>query len=177
MKRNRSLCYSVAASLDGFIAGPQGEYDWIPMDPDIDFGALVGHFDTILMGRGTWEVVAARDGGGGGPFGLKSYVVSRTLRPADHPGVEIISGDLEHAVKQLKSAPGKDIWLFGGAALCGSLLEAGLVDVVEVAVIPVILAGGIPLVSAGFRARKLALEEHRIYPKTGIALLNYRVVR
>ena len=80
-------------------------------------------------------------------------------------------------MKKLKSAPGKDIWLYGGGVLCGSMFEAGLVDAVEVAVIPVILGGGIPLVSAPYRHRKLVLEEQRIYPKSGIAMLSYRVER
>ncbi len=177
MERQRSLCYSVAASLDGFVAGPQGEDDWIPMDPEIDFGELFGRFDTVLMGRRSWERVIERGESASGPFGMKTFVASATLKPAEHPAVEILARDLEKTVQAWKRAPGKDIWLFGGGALCASLLEAGLIDAMEVAIVPVILGRGIPLVDAGFRRRKLALEKHRIYPKSGIALLSYRVER
>ena len=85
----RRIRYSVAASLDGYIAGPQGEYDWIIMDPDIDFSALVEEFDTVVMGRRSYEVVAG--GGNGGYPGLKTIVVSRTLRQRDYPDVTILA--------------------------------------------------------------------------------------
>jgi len=57
----RRVRYGVAASLDGYIAGPKGEYDWIPMDPDVDFGALMARFDTFLVGRRTYEVMLEHD--------------------------------------------------------------------------------------------------------------------
>ena len=56
----RRLRYQVAMSLDGFIAGPNGEYDWIVMDPSIDFRALYGEFDTAVMGRKTYEAPPGR---------------------------------------------------------------------------------------------------------------------
>src|SRR5438128_12627062 len=96
----RRVRYSVAMSLDGYIAGPKGGYDWIVMDPDIDFGALFKDFDTVLMGR---------------------------------------------KVTELEQKKGKDIWLFGGGELFRSLLGLGLVDAVEVAIVPVLLGGGVPM--------------------------------
>ena len=177
MDKHRSLCYSVAASLDGFVAGPQGEDDWIPMDPDIDFGELFGRFDTVLMGRRSWERVIERGEAASGPFGMKTYVASATLKAVEHPAVEILSSDLEQTVRAWKRAPGKDIWLYGGGSLFGSLLAEGLVDSVEVAIVPVLLGRGIPLVDAPFQRRKLALEKHRIYSKSGIALISYSVER
>src|SRR5882724_1046907 len=140
----RRIRYSVAMSLDGYIAGPNGESDWILMDPEIDFGALMNSFDTILMGRRTFE--AAQSGGGGGSMqGMKAIVVSRTLRQEDYPDITIIGEDLEASLARLRGEPGKDIWLFGGASLFRSLLDLRLVDAVEVAVLPVLLGGGIPL--------------------------------
>ena len=53
----RPICYHVAMSLDGYIAGPNGEFDWIVNDPDVDFVALFAQFDTLLMGRRTFELL------------------------------------------------------------------------------------------------------------------------
>jgi dihydrofolate reductase len=168
----RRICYAVAASLDGFIAGPNGEADWITTDPEIDFGALFARFDTVLMGRRTFE--KARELGGGPEMpGVTGVVASRTLRPEDCPGVTVIGEGLEDHVRRLRAGPGKDIWLFGGGELFRSLLDARLVDAVEVGVMPVLLGGGVPLLSAGGRAR-LRLTGSRVY-KTGIVALEYAV--
>lgn len=80
----RKVRYSVAMSLDGFIAGPGGEYDWLPTDLDFDWSEFMGRFDTVVMGRGTWDVVAAQGGASGG---MRTYVISRTLDPAAHGDV------------------------------------------------------------------------------------------
>jgi len=167
----RRVRYSVAMSLDGYVAGPKGESDWILMDPDIDFGALISSFDTILMGRKTYE--AARQQGGGPEMpGIRSYVLSRTLRQPDCPGVTV-SDDAGNTVAKLKAAPGKDIWLFGGGSLFRSLLGMGLVDTVEVAIIPVLLGRGVPLLPDTADGAKLKLTGHRVYEKTGTVALEY----
>jgi dihydrofolate reductase len=132
-------------SLDGYIAGPNGEADWIIMDPEIDFRALFEQFDTFLLGRLTFE---AMGGAGGGQSGAQTIVFSRTLRQQDYPNVTIVSDNPDQVVADLRSKPGKDIWLFGGGRLFRSLLEARLVDAVEVSVIPVLLGEGIPLLPA-----------------------------
>jgi dihydrofolate reductase len=168
----RRIRYSVAASLDGYIAGPKGEADWIIMDPDIDFGALYKQFDTVLVGRRTFEVMA-RARRAEVP-GMKIYVFSRTLRPSDHPGVTIVAEKPEQVVADLRAEPGKDIWLFGGGLLFRSLAEAGCVDRVEVAVMPVLLGGGIPLLPPLANRVKLKLTAHKKY-KTGIVALEYAV--
>ena len=170
----RRVRYSVAASLDGYIAGPKGEYDWIVMDPDIDFGALMGRYDTFLVGRRTYETMLAQ-GEAGRPPGIELVVFSRTLKPADHPGVRIVSGDAGEAVRELKERPGKEIALYGGGELFRSLLDQGVVDTVEVAVIPVLLGGGIPLLPSPSPRATLKLTSHRLYAKTGTMLLEYDV--
>lgn len=167
----RRVRYSVAMSLDGYIAGPKGESDWIVMDPDIDFGALFREFDTLVMGRKTYEAVR-RQGGGAAMPGVSAYVFSNTLRQADCPGVTVSSNPKE-TLDALKAKQGKDIWLFGGGALFRSLLELGLVDTVEVAIIPVLLGGGVPLLPVPARSAKLRLIEHRLYAKTGTLTLVY----
>ena len=168
----RRVRYSVAASLDGYIAGLKGEFDWIIMDSDIDFGALFARFDTALIGARSYEAMLAQGEAGELP-GLDLYVFSRTLRQEDHPKVTMVSEKAEEVVAELRQKPGKDIWLFGGGELFRGLLAAGLVDGVEVAVIPVLLGEGIPLLRPPAEQAKLKLERHRVYEKSGIVLLEY----
>jgi dihydrofolate reductase len=169
----RRLRYQVAVSLDGFIAGKDGDYDWIIMDPAIDFATLFAEFDTAVMGRKTYEVVT-RDGHMGMMSGLQSVVFSHTLPPIQQPGLRIVADDPAEVVRQLKTQPGKDIWLYGGGELFRTLLAAGLVDTVELAVIPVLLGEGVPLMPPGQRA-VLELCDHKVLPDSGIVILAYRV--
>jgi dihydrofolate reductase len=170
---SRRLRYQVAMSLDGFIAGPNGEHDWIVMDPAIDFAALFKEFDTAVMGRKTYEVLVTQGGHGELP-GLEVVVFSRTLHPATHPGVRIVNDDPREVVAALKAKPGRDIWLYGGGDLFRSLLDAGLVDTVEVAVVPVLLGGGVPLLPPG-AATKLTLADQKTLSASGIVALSYSI--
>ena len=171
----RQVRYGVAMSLDGYIAGPNGEADWIVMDPDIDFGAVFSRFDTLLIGRKTFAAMQAMGGGAGMAPDVRSVVVSHTMRQVDYPDVTVVN-DAEPFVAELKTKPGKDIWLWGGGELFHSLLGAGLVDGVDVAVIPVLLGGGIPLLPTPAPRTTLALRNQRVYEKSGIVALEYDVV-
>lgn len=170
----RRVCYSVASSLDGCIAGLHDEFDWIEVDPEIDFGSLFRRFDTVLMGRRSYE--AARRQGGGVLPGLTAYVFSHTLRQEDCVDAKL-ARDPGETVRALKNQPGKDIWLFGGGSLFNSLLDAGLVDEVQVAIVPVLLGGGRPLLESPAGRAPLRLRKHTLYSKTGTVLLDYDVVR
>jgi dihydrofolate reductase len=161
-------------SLDGFIAGPKGEIDWIVMDPDIDFGALFDGFDTMLLGRKTYDTTRQQVGGGTMP-GMKAYVFSRTLCQTDCPDVTV-SATLQETVTALRAGSGKDIWLFGGGSLFRSLIDLKLVDTVEVAIIPVLLGSGLPLLPPPTQGATLRLNKHRVYEKTGTTTLAYAVV-
>ena len=162
-------------SLDGYVAGPKGEADWIIMDPEIDFRALFAQFDTMLLGRVTYEAAQKPSGSGGGMPGMKTYVFSKTLDPKDHRKVTIVNERQNEILKELKEKPGKDIWLMGGGGLFGSLLELGMVDTVEVAVIPVVLGAGIPLLPPPGKKTKLKLTNTKVYKKSGIVSLEYSV--
>jgi dihydrofolate reductase len=168
----KRLRYQVAVSLDGFIADPHGGYDWIVADPTIDFGALFKEFDTAVMGRKTYDIVKAQGGNGAMP-GLDVVVFSRTLPSTSSPGVRVVSDDPRKVVADIKAGSGRDVWLFGGGELFRYLLDGGLVDTVEVAVMPVLLGEGIPLLPAGARAR-LVLSDLKKLP-SGIVVLAYSV--
>jgi dihydrofolate reductase len=171
----RLVWFGGAMSLDGYIAGPRGESDWILMDPDIDFAAMQNRFDTFLIGRKTFEAMGKVAGGRSTP-GVRSIVLSRTLKASDYPRVTV-RPDAERVVAELRDTPGRDIAIFGGGELFRSLLAAGLVDRIEVAVIPVLLGGGIPLLPPPADRAVLALRSHRVYDKTGTVALQYDVVR
>ncbi|HEY8551231.1 MAG TPA: dihydrofolate reductase family protein [Vicinamibacterales bacterium] len=171
----RQLRYSVAASLDGYIAGPDGEYDWIVVDPDIDFAAMYAGFGGLVMGRKSYEVFQAT-GGAVGPS-LPTYVYSRTLPEGERDGVTFARDAVSH-VRSLKvTGDGKPLWLWGGGELFRQLAEARLVDSVEVAIIPVIIGGGLPLMATPGPKIPLRLKSHRLFAKTGTLILDYDVVQ
>ena len=172
----RRVRYSVAATLDGFIADPDGGYDWIIMDESIDFAKMFEEFDTFVMGRKTWEVTAPTDFAP--MFGGKEVIVfSRTLQAPPRPGVTIVNTSPVDTVRALKQKPGKDIWLFGGGSMFRTLVDAGLVDTVEVAIMPVLLSQGIPLLPAGARITGMKLESCEKLAKSGIVMLSYSIPR
>ena len=172
----RLVRFGGAMSLDGYIAGPTGEYDWIVMDPEIDFAAMTSQFDTFLIGRKTFDAMKRMGNEAKSTRGITNIVLSRTLRPEDYPRVRIES-DAARVVTELRPLPGKDIAIFGGGELFRSLLADGLVDRVEVSLIPVLLGGGIPLLPPPAGRARLKLRGQKVYQKTGIVGLEYDILR
>jgi dihydrofolate reductase len=174
----RKIRYAVAISLDGYIAGPNAEYDWIGVDAEVDFAGFWSQFDTLMMGRKTYDLaVQVRGKAAFTAFtGVTSIVFSRTLKQPDHPHVSVVPELNADWVRDVKARSGKDIWLFGGGNLCRSFLDAGLVDSVEVAIVPVLLGAGIPLLSPPYRPTQLRLLSHRLYRSGRISLV-YEIQR
>ena len=170
----RRLTYRVATSLDGYLAGPRGETDWIVRDASVDFGAVFEQFDTVLLGRRTYELTQ-QPGAPAWPIDWRLYVFSRTLSPAEHQGVTVVNGDVESTVAGLRAESGRDIWLFGGGNLFASLVALHLVDRIELAVMPVMLGQGIPW--AGTMALRSHLRlNHSSASPMGIVNLRYDVL-
>jgi len=172
----RLVRFGGAMSLDGYIAGPNGEYDWILMDPDIDFAGLQSQFDTFLIGRKTFEAMVKMGSDGRATPGVQNIVLSRTLKASDYPHVTVKS-DAVREVAGLRAKPGRDIAIFGGGELFRSLLAAGLVDRIEMSIIPVLLGGGIPLLPPPAGRAVLRLRKQRVYEKTGTLAVEYDIVR
>jgi dihydrofolate reductase len=168
----RRFSYRVAMSVDGFIAGPEGEIDWITIDPAIDFAAIWAQYDTLIMGRKSYEIAKARRASLSG-LGQRWFVASTTLKREDNPGVTILASNVAQTVAEMKQQGGKDMWLSGGGVLFRSMLDAGLVDSVDVTVIPVMLGSGVPLMPAG-RRQVLHLESSKALA-SGILMQSYAI--
>ena len=110
----RLVRYNVAASLDGYVAGPHRSFDWIPDDPTVDFAGIFAKVDTVLLGRKSYEV-ALDMGASAWPLETRVFVFSSTLRPENHPDVTVVADHAVERVQALREEPGDgEIWLFGG---------------------------------------------------------------
>jgi dihydrofolate reductase len=178
----RKVKYGVGASLDGYIAAPDGSVDFLhramrhAKGEDFGMGEFFKSIDTVLMGRKTYEIALKMGMGGSGYPKMKNYVFSRTLPAGERDGVEYVSGDPAELMARLKSQPGKDIWLCGGGELASEFLKAGALDEVILGIAPVLLGAGRLTFPPGFAETEVALVECKQY-KGGVVGLTYRVLK
>lgn len=167
----RKVILNLAVSLDGYIEGPNGEYDWCFTDQDYGMSDFFGSVDAIFLGRKSYELLISADEHA---FpGLKKYVFSDTLPPVQHDDIEMVpKADFETTVKELVSREGGNIWLFGGAGLISSFLNAGLISDYILSVHPVILGGGKPLFQQLNQRTELMHTDTITYPG-GLVQLKY----
>jgi len=171
----RKIILGLAVSLDGFIEGPNGEYDWCFTDQDYGMSDFFKRIDSLFMGRKSYELALSMgDTAMPGFPKLKEYVFSNTLQKVKK-GVILIKGDITGQVKEIKNEPGKDIWLFGGASLTASLMNLGLVDELGLAVHPILLGSGKYLFSQIDHRIHLNLVDTKTY-SSGLVSLTYSVV-
>ena len=167
----RKIIAGFACSVDGYIEGPNKEYDWILIDKEIDFSEQMKRFDSFLFGRNTYE--AARAFGAPPTPGITNYVFSRSLESVDK-NFNLVKGNTERVLTNMKQQEGKDIALFGGANLLASVLDLQLVDELEISFIPVLLGKGKPIVDVLKQKLWLELIHHRSY-SNGTIKVNYKV--
>ncbi len=171
----RKVIFGGANSLDNYFARKDDTVDWLMWSDEVtEFLAdYWKRFDTIVMGRRTYEVSLQMGGGGSYP-GVKSYVFSKTLKTAPAAGVEVISEDVAEFVRKLKTQEGKDICLMGGGLLARSLFQADLIDEVGFNIHPVLLGSGIPIFHEVDHQIDLELLDCKTL-KNGCVLVTYRV--
>ncbi|MFE6050397.1 dihydrofolate reductase family protein [Kitasatospora sp. NPDC056446] len=186
----RKLSYFVGASIDGFIAAPDGGFEFFHPYVTEDFAPVVfgeypetlptfgraafgladapnKHFDTVLMGRRTYEPGLAA--GLTNPYAhLRQIVFSRTLGTSPDPAVEVTAEDPLDVVRRLKQEEGLGIWLCGGADLAGRLLPE--IDELVIKQYPVVLGAGIPLFSADFAPLAFTLTDSRVFERGNVVL-------
>ncbi|BBH67659.1 deaminase [Actinoplanes sp. OR16] len=188
----RKLVYFVAGTIDGFIAAPDGSWEWMGVTEDVvrfmvesypetvptqargPLGVPDGpnpRFDTVVMGRRTYDPALAE--GITSPYAhLRQIVFSRTLAPASD--VEIVDGDPLDFVTKLKQEEGQDIWLAGGGEFAGQLLP--LVDELVIKLNPILAGDGVPLAKAAFDPHRFTLIGTKPLP-SGVVVLHYVVHR
>lgn len=167
----RKIILNLTMSLDGYIEGPQGEYDWCFTDQDYGMTEFLQRTDAIFFGRRSYDLIQVTDPDS---FADKTrYVFSNKLKNVA-PGWILVQGDIPARVKEIRSQAGGDIWLFGGADLLDSFLQAGWVDEMMLAVHPLLLGGGTLLFQALPERIPLRLLEAKTY-STGLVQLIYEV--
>lgn len=184
MKTERKIIVYIAASADGYIARPDGDVEWLNRRPQtVDYGMKEFYptIDTILWGRKTYDWLLnyyKQRGKTKGLFDTKvaNYVFSRKPPRRVAPGVEFVSQPVKAFARRLRAAPGKQIWMMGGAGLIASFLDAGEIDEFDIHVIPVFIGKGIPLVAPRHRDIPLRLRSAKKYPD-GVVRLRYEVAR
>ncbi|SDY49566.1 Dihydrofolate reductase [Micromonospora pattaloongensis] len=183
----RKLVYYVGTSLDGIIAGPSGETDFYPVTDEflafltaeypetlpthvrtqLGIDAPNRRFDTVVMGRGTYQ--PALDIDITSPYRhLRQYVVSRTIPQIDDPQVELVTNDPVDLVHRLKKEDGLDIWLCGGGKLAGTLLPE--IDELVVKLYPIVTGVGVRIVDGAFNPNRFTLTDRRFFDDGPVVL-------
>lgn len=169
----RKVVLFIASSLDGYIARPSGDIDWLFTDQDYGYSEFFASVDTVLMGRKTYEQVLTF---GEYPYqGVKSYIFTKNphFRPDDN--VELVKEDAKNFVDDLRQADGKNIWLVGGSQLTHEFMNRNLVDELILSIHPTILGEGIPLFVNPTSPQSLNLVKCQSY-NSGLVQLSYDVV-
>ncbi|MFD9795446.1 dihydrofolate reductase family protein [Streptomyces sp. NPDC059070] len=186
----RKLSYYIALTIDGFIAGPDGSFDFYPVSEEFAgfmarempdalptaarqaLGAAdapLGRYDTVLMGRASYEP-GLRHGITSPYAHLRQIVFSRSLAESPDPAVEIVSGDPVPFVRELKKEAGADIYLCGGADLAGQLVDE--IDELVIKSYPIVAGAGIPLFRAEFSPRSFVPTDSRTF-ENGTVVTTY----
>jgi dihydrofolate reductase len=171
LNKLRKVILGLAVSLDGFIEGQNGEYDWCFTDQDYGMSEFMSRIDAVFVGRKTYEMSLGMEADPSGMAKMEEYIFSKTLDKVKE-GAILLNGDLKTEVERIKKKDRKDIWLFGGAELTRSLMNLKLVDEIHLSVHPILLGGGKPLFRDITDRIYLKLIDTKTY-STGLVSMKY----
>ena len=171
----RKVILGLAITLDGYIEGPNGEYDWCFTDQDYGLNDFFKRIDALFIGRKSYEMAQQYAENNTGELvpgmpPVTEYVFSNTLKSVKQ-GAVLLSGDIVTEAQKIKEQPGKDIWLFGGASLTQSLMQAGLIDELWMSVHPLLLGSGKRLFEEQDHRTHLTMLESKTYDSGLISIL------
>jgi dihydrofolate reductase len=175
----KKIALYIATSIDGKIAKQDGNVDWLndlPNPDKLDYGYddFYKSIDTTVMGHNTYKMIAGFDI----PFPYPdkdNYVVTRKTTLTSNKDITYLSDDLKSFVHQLKSKPGKNIWLIGGAQLNALMMQLGLIDEIRLFIMPLVLGSGIPMFTDPSLLTNFNLQHSETY-STGAVELRYTKV-
>ena len=177
MTNRRKVIVRIATSADGYIAGPDGDLDWLTSRPApkgfYGMSAFMRAIDTLVLGRKTYEISLRL----GAKFDskIRTLVFSRQAPPADVPsGVEFVDEAIGPFLDRQRAQPGKNIWLMGGGEIIASFLDAQAIDEFVISVMPVFIGEGIPLIAPRRRHVSLELLDSECF-ENGVVQNHYRV--
>jgi dihydrofolate reductase len=171
----RKIILSLGLSLDGYIARPNGDIDFLLMPKDYAIASFFKTVDTAVMGRKSLEAGLKMSGGSLPASSLAYYVFSHSKPPGKCEGWTFVNESPAAFIAKLRKRRGKNIWLMGGGELARDFLKADLIDELHLGIIPVLLGEGIPLFPSGFPQRDFSLVENKTYSKGMIAPMYKRV--
>jgi dihydrofolate reductase len=184
----RKIILTMHVTLDGFVAGPNGEMDWIQIDDAIfDYaGKMTDEADTALYGRVTWQMMDSYwPTAGDQPTaskhdiehsrwynGVAKVIISKTMQGSHLSNTKVISDHIEEEIKKLKAQAGKNIQIFGSPSASHALMQYNLIDEYWLFVNPVLLGQGIPLFGNITDKISLKLVESKAF-ESGVMVLHY----
>lgn len=176
---DRKIIASIATSADGYIARPDGSFDWLNSPRTAgDYGMVEFYksIDTIIFGRKTYDVSLqfSKKGKVSSDPKIRSYVFTHNPPSKRTKGVEFVNEPISEFAQRLRGLPGKDIWMMGGGGVIGSFLDAGELDELIIHVMPIFIREGIPIVAPGKDDVQLTLLTTHAYGD-GVLKMHYQV--
>jgi len=183
MKIERKIIVSIATSVDGYIARPDGDVGWLDRPRpkgNYGMGEFLKSIDTILWGRKTYskgiEMGMEKRMASGFGASIQNYVFSRQAQESKVAGFKFVSEPIKAFAQGLRKKRGKNIWMMGGGEIVGSFLDEGEIDEFDIRVVPILIGEGIPLIQPRHRLIRLKLLSSKEF-SDGVVGLRYQAAR